>query len=198
MDVYCQLFFEKPTLEEVYYGKTITFGCDEHRLKIADNKPQEQRSPKAMALCEERKLQLRNIVADAGKDEYAYDDLVSDITELFLSGEKMARNPESLGSSKSLSILFWNLGNWSRGKNWLMPSFVNPDKIYYKENTPELFPDHVPKNNNLFVQMLKNLRAHIMYVRQVHLYLIVSFWNPTVGAYVSTMQKICVALLDLA
>ena len=50
--------------------------------------------------------------------EYAYDDLVSDINELFLSGEKMARNPESLGSSsKSLTTLFWNLGNWKRGKN---------------------------------------------------------------------------------
>lgn len=54
----------------------------------------------------------------------------------------MARNPESLGSSsKSLTTLFWNLGNWSGGKNWLMPSFVDQDKIYYKENHPDRFPD---------------------------------------------------------
>ena len=105
------------------------------------------------------------MVADSEKDEHAYDDLVSDITELFLIGEKMARNPESPGSSsKSLTTLFWNLGNWKRGKNWLMPSFIDPDKICYKENKPEEFPDHVSENNNLFLQMLKNLRAHIMMV----------------------------------
>ena len=33
---------------------------------------------------------LKETFSTAGKDEYAYDDLVSDITELFLSGEKMA------------------------------------------------------------------------------------------------------------
>ena len=119
----------------------------------------------AKAFCEEMKLQLRNIVADSGKDEYAYDDLVSDITEFFLSGEKMARNPESLGSSsKSFTTLVWNLGNWNRGKNWLMPSFNDPDKKCYKENEPDEFPDHLAENNNLFLQMLKNLRAHIMMV----------------------------------
>ena len=91
--------------------------------------------------------------------------MVSDITELSLSGEKMARKPESLGSiSKSLTTLFWNLGNWKRGRNWLMPSFIDPDKICCKENKPDEFPDHVPENNNLFSQMLKNLRAHIMMV----------------------------------
>ena len=56
------------------------------------------------------------------KIEYSYDDIVSDITELFLSGEKMERKPESLGSSsKSLTALFWNLGNWRRGENWRLP-----------------------------------------------------------------------------
>ena len=65
----------------------------------------------------------------------------------------MARDPESLGSSsKSLTTLFWNLGNWDRGKNWLMPSFIDPDKICYKENKPDVFPDHVPE-----LQMLKNI-----------------------------------------
>ena len=48
---------------------------------------------------EERQLKLRDLVADAEKFEFSYDDIISDITELFLSGEKMERNPESLGSS---------------------------------------------------------------------------------------------------
>ena len=64
----------------------------------------------------------------------------------------MARNPESLGSSsKSLSTLFWNLGNRNRGKNWLMPSFIDPGKICYKENKPDEFPDHLPENSNLAI-----------------------------------------------
>ena len=34
----------------------------------------------------------------------------------------MERNPESLGSSsKSLTTLFWNLGNWRRRENWRLP-----------------------------------------------------------------------------
>lgn len=104
-------------------------------------------------------------MADSGKDEYAYDDLVSDITEMFLSGEKMERDPESLGSSsKSLTALFWNIGNWKRGQNWHMPSFIDPDHIYYKENKPDLWTEHVAENNDLFLQMVKNLRAHIMLV----------------------------------
>ena len=97
--------------------------------------------------------------------KFSYDDIISDITELFLSGEKMERNPESLGSSsKSLTTLLWNLGNWRRGDNWRLPSVVDEDKIYFKEDKPDKFPDHVPENNNLFLQMLKNLKAHIMLV----------------------------------
>ena len=48
----------------------------------------------------------------AGKKEVAYDDMITDITESFLASEKIERNKESVGSSsKSLSVLFWNLGN---------------------------------------------------------------------------------------
>ena len=69
---------------------------------------------------------MRNLVADAEKFKYSYDDSISDITELFLSGEKMERNSESLGSSsKSLTTLFWNLGNWKRGENWRLPSVLD-------------------------------------------------------------------------
>ena len=77
----------------------------------------------------------------------------------------MERNPESLGSSsKSLTTLFWNLGNWRRGENWRLPSVIDSDKIYYKENKPDEFPDHVPENSNLSWQMLENLRAHLTLV----------------------------------
>ena len=72
-----------PTIEEYIYGRPVVYGCDDHRLRVANSEPQEQRSAQAKALCEDRKLQLKNIVADSGKDEYAYDDLVSDTTELF-------------------------------------------------------------------------------------------------------------------
>ena len=165
MEVYVLLHFDKPTIEDYFYQRPVVYGCDDHRLRVANTEPQEERTAKAKATCEERKILLRDIVADSGKDEYAYDDLISDITEMFLSGEKIERNPESLGSSsKCLTTLFWNLGNWRRGKNWLLPSFIDPDKIYYKENKPELYPDHTPENNNLFLQMIKNLRAHLVMV----------------------------------
>ena len=75
------------------------------------------------------------------------------------------RNPESLGSSsKSLTTLFWNLGNWRRGQNWLLPSFIDPDKIYYKEDKPDKYPDHTPEKNNLFLQMIRNLKAHLVMI----------------------------------
>ena len=165
MDAYVELFFTTPTIEEYFYGKPVVYGCEDHRLRVANDEPQEERSRKAKQLFEERQLQLRDLVADAENFAYSYDDIISDITELFLSGEKMERNPESLGSSsKSLTTLFWNLGSWRRGDNWRLPSVIDSDKIYYKENKPDEFPDHVPENNNLFLQMLKNLRAHLMLV----------------------------------
>ena len=165
MDTYVQLFFTTPTIEDYFHGKTVVYGCEDHRLRVANTEPQEQRSRIAKQLFEERQLKLRDMVADADKNEFSYDDIISDITELFLSGEKIERNPESLGSSsKSLTTLMWNLGNWRRGMNWRLPSVVDEDKIYYKEHRKEKFPDHVEENNNLFLQMLKNLRAHIMLV----------------------------------
>ena len=152
-------------MKTIFYQKPVVYGCEDHRLRVANEERQEERSARAKQLFEERQLKLKELVAEAEKDEFSYDDIISDITELFLSGEKMERNPESLGSSsKSLTTLLWNLGNWKRGENWRLPGVVDPDKIYYKENKPDQFPDHVPENNNLFLQMLKNLKAHIMLV----------------------------------
>ena len=92
------------------------------------------------------------MVAGADKNEFSYDDIIFDITELFLRGEKIERNAESLGSSsKSITTLMWNLGNWRRGMNWHLPSVVDEDKIYYKEHRKEKFLDHVEENNNLFL-----------------------------------------------
>ena len=92
MDTYVQLFFTTPTLEDYFHGKPVVYGCEDHRLRVANAEPQEQRSRIAKQLFEERQLKLRDLVADADKDEFSYDDIISDITELFLSGEKMERN----------------------------------------------------------------------------------------------------------
>ena len=138
MDAYVELFFTTPTIEEYFYGKPVVYGCEDHRLRVANNELQEERSRKAQALFAERQLQLRDLVVDAEKFDYSYGDIISDITELLLSGEKMERNPESLeSSSKSLTTLFWNLGNWRRGENWRRPSasipgsslFLNPSIV---------------------------------------------------------------------
>ena len=121
--------------------------------------------PVVVMITARRWRMMNETVSTAQKDEYAYDDLVSDTIELFLSGEKMARNLESLGSSsKALVTLFGNLGDWRRGENWLVPTLVDYDKLYYKENHPGTYPDHAPENNNLFRQVVKNLRAHIILV----------------------------------
>ena len=51
MEAYCELFFEKPTMEEVYYMKPITYGCEDHRLKTMNNEAQDKRSFEASEGC---------------------------------------------------------------------------------------------------------------------------------------------------
>ncbi len=80
------------------------------------------------------------------------DDIITDITELFLWGEYLQRDEKSRGtSSKSLTTLFWNIGNWKRGENWALPSFIDAKKILitWKINLGS-FLDQVPENNDLF------------------------------------------------
>ena len=123
----------------------------------------EQRSEKAKQEFVKNKEVLATQVKLAGNDEMAYDDLTTDITELFLSGEAITRDKESVGSSsRALTVMFWNLGNWQRGNNWKVPSNLEYQKLFYKENKPDDYPFHVPENNNLFLQMAKNLRANII------------------------------------
>ena len=125
--------------------------CMKERSQIAKNEFNEGKS----ILADQVKL--------AGKNEMSYDNMITDITELFLSGEAVARNPETVGSSsRSLTVLFWNLGNWQRGINFRVPSDLEYQNLFYKEERPDTYPDHVPENNNLFLQMIKNLRAHIV------------------------------------
>ena len=67
-------------------------------------------------------------------------------------------------SSKSLTTLFWNLGNWKRGETCTLPAFIDHNvakKIYYKDDKPDTYPDHVPENNDLFLQMIRNRKAHL-------------------------------------
>lgn len=37
METYCNLYFEKPTADEFFYEKTVTYGCDDRRLKMAND-----------------------------------------------------------------------------------------------------------------------------------------------------------------
>ena len=120
---------------------------------MANDERNGQRSRKAKEDFDERKKVLQDQVPLSEKDEYGYDDLIRDISELLLSGERIFRNPDSVGtSSQALTTMFWNLGNWSRGKNWMVPSFVDYQKLYYKEEKPGMYKDHVPEDINLFLQ----------------------------------------------
>lgn len=56
VETYCDLYFQKPT------QKTMTYGCDDHRLKMASDERNSQRSLKAKELFEERKELLRDTV----------------------------------------------------------------------------------------------------------------------------------------
>ena len=112
---------------------------------------------------EKKKDVLKAKVRQSGDEEMGYDDLITDLTELFLSGEDIPRNPESVGSSsKSITTLFWNLGNWNRGVNFRVPAELGYTKLFYKERNKERYPDHVPEDNNLFMKMVKNFRGHII------------------------------------
>ena len=110
-----------------------------------------------------KKEVLKAKVKQSDKEEMGYADLITDLTELFLSGEDIPRNPESVGSSsKSLTTLFWNLGNWGCGSNFRAPAELDCQKLFYKEMNTERYPDHVPEDNNLFLKMVKNFRGHII------------------------------------
>ena len=163
VSTYVDLFYYCPTPEDYFNKKVITDTCEDHRLRIADDDRMRQRSEKAKQEFVKNKEVLATQVKLAGKDEMAYDDLITDITELFLSGEAITRDKDSVGSSsKSLTVLFWNLGNWQRGNNWKVPANLEYQKLLYKENKPDEYPFHIPEDNNLFLQMVKNLRAHVI------------------------------------
>ena len=106
-------FYYCPTPEDYFNKKVITYTCEDHRLRKADDDRMRQRSEKAKQEFVKNKEVLATQVKLAGKDDMAYDDL---ITELFLSGEAITRDKDSVGSWKSLTVLFWNLGNSQRGK----------------------------------------------------------------------------------
>ena len=89
-------------MKNIFFGKPVVYGCEDHRLRVANGEPQEERSMRAKQLFEERQLQLRDLVASAKKFEYSYDDIISDITELFLSGEKWKGTLNLWGAVRSL------------------------------------------------------------------------------------------------
>ena len=114
-----------------------------------------------MIVCWKDPRVLKAKVKHSSNEEMGYDDLITDITELFLSGEENFRNPESVGSSsKSLTTLFWNLGNWGRGVNFRVPAELDYQKLFYKEMKPERYPDHVPEDNYFFEDGEEFQRSH--------------------------------------
>ena len=140
VSTYVDLFYYCPTPEDYFNKKVITYTCEDHRLRIADDDRMEQRSEKAKQEFVKNKEVLATQVKLAGKDEMAYDDLITDVTELFLSGEAISRDKESVGSSsKALTVMLWNLGNRQRGNNWKVPSNLEYQKLLYKENKPDDF-----------------------------------------------------------
>ena len=159
---YVDLLYYCPTPEDYFNKKVITYTCEDHRLRIANDDRMEQRSEKAKQEFVKNKEVLATQVKLAGKDEMAYDDLITGFTELFLSGEAITREESVGSSSRALTVMFWNLGNWQRGSNWKVPSNLEYQKLFYKENKPDDYPFHDPGNNNLFLQMVKNLRANII------------------------------------
>ena len=161
--VYCDLFFEKPTPEDFFYQKAITYTCEDHRLRLGDDDRMSERSQRSKLEVEKKKEVLKAKVKHSSNEGMGCDDLTTDITELFLSGEEISRNSESVGSSsKSLTTLLRNLGNWGRGVNFRVPAELDYQKLFYKEMKPERYPDHVPEDNNLFLKMVKNFRGHII------------------------------------
>ena len=108
--------------QRFFYREPVVHTCEDHRLKVADDEKNLERSRKAKEELEEKKKTLFDFVRQSDKDELGCDDVIRDMTEMFLSGEYFERNEKSVGtSSKSLSTWFWNLGNWRRGENWALP-----------------------------------------------------------------------------
>ncbi len=110
IEKYCDLFCSTPTPDDYFYQKAIIYSCEDHRLKVADDDKMIERSKKANEdFVKKKKKTLEEQVRTAGKDDMSYDNMITDITELFLSGEAFARNVQSVGSSsKSLTVLSWN------------------------------------------------------------------------------------------
>ena len=163
VSLYCELFYSTPTPEDFFYQKAITYTCEDHRLRLKEDDKMYERSMRSKEEFEKKKDVLKAKVRQSDDEELGYDDLITDLTELFLSGEDIPRNPESVGSSsKSITTLFWNLGNWNRGSNFRVPAELDYKKLHYKEMNQERYPDHVPEDNNLFMKMVKNFRGHII------------------------------------
>ena len=163
VSLYCELFYSTPTPEDFFYQKAITYTCEDHRLRLKEDDKMYERSMRSKEEFEKKKDVLKAKVRQSDDEELEYDDLITDLTELFLSGEDIPRNPESVGSSsKSITTLFWNLGNWNRGLNFRIPAELDYKKLHYKEMNQERYPDHVPEDNNLFMKMVKNFRDHII------------------------------------
>ena len=186
VSLYCELLYSTPTPEEFFYQKAITYTCKDHRLRLKEDEKMLERSMRSKEEFENKKDVLKAKVRQSDDGELGYDDLSTDLTELFLSGEDIPRNPESVGSSsKSITTLFWNLGNWNRGVNFRVPAELDYKKLHYKEMNQERYPDGE-----------KLSRPHLFELRSILLIDTRSTSRRMVGRCASTIQQIFVVSPD--
>ena len=74
--VYCELFFEKPTPEDFFYQKAITYTCEDHRLRLGDDDRMLERSQRSKLEFEKKKEVLKAKVKHSSNEEMGYDDLI--------------------------------------------------------------------------------------------------------------------------
>jgi len=107
----------------------VAYACADHRLKIWDHETNEERSRKAQEDIEFKKEALQEDVRLADKGFKYYDELIRDLTESFLAGECIDRNPESVGSSsKALAVLVWTLWKLEKRRDLASPFDRRPEQ----------------------------------------------------------------------
>ena len=85
VSLYCELFYSTPTPDSFFYQKAITYTCEDHRLRLKKDNEMYERSMRSKEEFEKKKEVLKDKVRQSDEEELGYDDLITDLTELFLS-----------------------------------------------------------------------------------------------------------------
>ena len=111
---------------------------------------------KGMGRDHERKKVLQDQVPLSEKDEYGYDDLIRDISELLLSGERIFRNPDSVGTSSGTLVtgLEERIGWFHR--------LLTTRSCITRRKSQRCTRTMFQRTLICFCKMVKNLRAHLI------------------------------------